>query len=130
MQMSKACLLANAGLTRGQAGQKWYSLTSDCMKGKSTGEVLQYMNRLLDQIYDSAVNEQDHHARIVLSRIRSIVDDDFHLHLENCVVQTRQNLKKTAIEAWESSHRGFGRGKHYKMKRHSPLVCHMPQAWT
>ena len=57
------------------------------MKGKSTGDVLKYMNRLLD-------------ARIVLSRIRTIVDDDFCLHLDNCVMQTRQYLK-TAIEAWD-----------------------------
>ena len=95
------------------------------MNGKLTGEVLQYMNRLLDRVYDSAVNEQDCHARIVLSRIQTIVDDDFRLHLDNCIIQTRQDLK-TTMEAWESSHGGFGFGwgKHYKLKRHSPLVCH------
>jgi len=52
------------------------------------------MDRLLHRIYDEAETEQDLHARIMISRIRTIVDDNFHLYLDHCSIQIRQDLKQ------------------------------------
>ena len=117
----KACLLSNAGLTRAQAGARWFSLSTDCMKGKSTGEVLQLMDRLLNRMYDNADTQEDHHARLILARIKTRVDKDFRLHLDSQAIQTRHDLRRV-LESWESSHGGFGRDEGHK--RHSSLVCH------
>jgi len=40
-QELKTALLAHAGLTRAQAGNKWHSLTKEFMRGKSPGEYYQ-----------------------------------------------------------------------------------------
>ena len=86
--------------------QQEFALTSACMKGKSTGEVLQLLDRLLSRKYDGAIHEQDKHARVMLACIRTIVDEDLRLHLDHSAVRTREDLK-TALELWESSHGGF-----------------------
>ena len=91
------------------------------MKGKSTGEVLQLMDRLLNSMYDNADTQEDRHARLILARIRTLVDKDFCLHLDSQAIQTRHDLRRV-LEAWESSHGGFGRDEGHK--RHSSLVCH------
>ena len=52
------------------------------MKGKSTGEVLQLLDRLLSRIYDGAIDEQDKHARVMLACIRTMVEEDLRLHLD------------------------------------------------
>jgi len=119
----KTCLLCNAGLMKAQAETKWFSLNVDFLRGKSTGEVLQQMNRLLNRVYDNADNYQDRHARLILAIIRTFVDEDFRLHLDNSAIKTRHDLK-TALEAWESSHGGFGKEEGHRHKCQSPLVCH------
>ena len=68
------CLLVNTGLSQALASQRWFALTSACMKGKSTGEVLQLLDRLLSRIYVGAIDEQEKHPRVMLAFIRTMFD--------------------------------------------------------
>ena len=84
----KACLPANAGMSRANASQKLFTLAWESLRGKSTGEVLQYLERIISRIYEGVTTEQDRQARLMLARFRTIVDEDFRLHLDHCAIQT------------------------------------------
>ena len=114
----KACLLANTGMSRANASQKLFTLAWESLRGKSTGEVLQYLERIISTIYEGSTTEQDRQARLMLARICTIVDEDFRLHLDHCAIQTRQDLKlKLTLESLESSQSGLHREERYRLKQ-------------
>ncbi len=50
----KTRILIKAGITPAEAGQQLFNSTIDGMRGKSSGEYLQHLERLLNQIFDGA----------------------------------------------------------------------------
>ena len=84
---------------------------------------MQYLERIIFRIYEGAETEQDRQARLMLARIRMIIDEDFRLHLDHCNIMTWQDLKK-ALESWETSHSGLHRDDNNRSKRHASVICH------
>ncbi len=119
----KTRILIKAGITPAEAGQQLFNSTIDGMRGKSSGEYLQHLERLLNRIFDGAEDERDRMAMLMLAKIRSIVGDDFKLHLSNRKIRTMEDLS-SALEAWEIARGKLHHEDGYKHRRYVPLTCH------
>ena len=119
----KTCLLAKAGVSRTKASQKLFNITWESLRGKSTGEILQHINWNVSRIYEKAATEHDRQARLLLVRIRMIVDEDLRLHLDHCAIQTGQDLHN-AMESWESSQSWLHRDKPVVTEEFVPPIDH------
>ena len=119
----KARILIKAGITPAEAGQQLFTSTLDGMRAKSSGEYLQHLERLLMRIFDGAEDERDRMAMLMLAKIRSIVGDEFKLHLSNRKIRTMEDLS-SALEAWEMARGLLHHDDGYRQRRFGPLTCH------
>ncbi len=91
---------------------------------------MQHLERLLNRIFDGAEDERDRMAMLMLAKIRSIVGDDFKLHLSNRKIRTMEDLS-SALEAWEIARGKLHHEDGYKHRRYVPLTCHKwSQGWA
>ncbi len=95
------------------------------MRGKSSGEYLQHLEPLLNRIFDGAEDERDRMAMLMLAKIRSIVGDDFKLHLSNRKIRTIEDLS-SALEAWEIARGKLHHEDGYKHRRYVTRVQTAP----
>ncbi len=58
----------------------------------------------------------------MLAKIRSIVGNDFKLHLSNRKIRTMEDLS-SALEAWEIARGKLHHEDGYKHQRYVPLTC-------
>ena len=95
-------LLDRVGQTSLQAGQQLFELRSKDIREKSSSQVIQMTERLINRALRGALTVQDAIVKIGIARIRSLMSIEGQQHLDSWRINSKEDLR-AALQSWEST---------------------------
>ena len=95
-------LLDRVGPTSLQAGQQPFELRSNDIREKSSSQVIQMTERLINRTLRGALTVQDAVVQICIARICSLMSVEGQQHLDSWRINSKEYLH-AALQSWEST---------------------------
>ncbi len=95
-------LLDRVGQTSLQAGQQLFELRPKDIYDKSSSQLLQMMERLINRAVRGAATVQDAVIKICIARVRSLLSVEGQQHLDCWKIKSKEDLR-AALQSWEST---------------------------